>query len=389
MLARVLSLVWKKPVACAKAFATVSSMIFLTTFKYIFQGPPVASWTLKTNLIRDFIRLFLSSGPEFNSIVLDLTSVGSFDSGQRVAKLDGGIATRFDIPSVPWRDKHLENSGIWGDKLVEIAAASMERQMNGECVIADEAMLPNTDVVNNLPNGKVVLHFHGGAYVLGTMDSYRKMHLILSKATGLPVYGFAYRLAPESQYPTQLYDAFCAFEYLRGMGVREQDIIFSGDSAGGNLALSLWLLLKPNISGMVLLSPRVDVTSNRDSWRRNAKADYLAPYNVYNTSNCIRLLLGPSRPVDAEMLSWLSDPFVASVHADFTGLPPTLVQAGTAEAMYDDITLFANRTHQQTGQLRFQTYPDEVHVFQGFPGMAHTQQALDAIWGFVQSLQAP
>ncbi|ORX67029.1 alpha/beta-hydrolase [Linderina pennispora] len=363
MLARALSLLWKKPVACAKAFATVSSMILLTTFKYIFQGPPVASWTLKTNLIRDFIRL----------IVLDLTSVGSFDSGQRVAKLDGGIATRFDIPSVPWRDKHLDNSGIWRDKLVEIAAASMERQMNGECVIADEAMLPNTDVL---------LHFHGGAYVLGTMDSYRKMHLILSKATGLPVYGFAYRLAPASQYPTQLYDAFCAFEYLRSMGVREQDIIFSGDSAGGNLALSLWLLLKPNISGMVLLSPRVDVTSNRDSWRRNAKADYLAPYNVYNTSNCIRLLLGPSRPVDAEMLSWLSDPFVASVHADFTGLPPTLVQAGTVEAMYDDISA-------QTGQLRFQTYPDEVHVFQGFPGMAHTQQALDAIWGFVQSLQAP
>ncbi|KAI8319812.1 alpha/beta-hydrolase [Martensiomyces pterosporus] len=242
------------------------------------------------------------------------------------------------------------------------------------------------------PNGseKIILHFHGGAYVAGTLEQYRRLHLMLSRNTGMRVYGFAYRLAPQSQFPTQLYDAYCALQHLREIGYKDRDIVLSGDSAGGNLVMALWQLTRAQLGALILLSPRVDVTSKRESWKQNASVDILPQYNLFDPGCSTRKLLAPEGPVTQELLQLLEDPFVSPIHADLKKMPRTLIQMGTAEVMYDDIREFARRATEQgdTGaSIDLQVFRDGFHVFQAVPFVMNAERAWDAIGAFARSIQ--
>ncbi|KAJ2166397.1 hypothetical protein GGH16_004136, partial [Coemansia sp. RSA 560] len=77
-------------------------------------------------------------------------------------------------------------------------------------------------------------------------------------------------------------------------------------------------------------------------------------------------------------LDVLSDPFVAPIHADFTGLPPTLVQMGGAEVMGDDIQEFTKRARMQGAHIELQVYDNMFHVFQAsLPKTQHLDEAWD------------
>ncbi|KAI9471715.1 Alpha/Beta hydrolase protein, partial [Coemansia mojavensis] len=230
----------------------------------------------------------------------------------------------------------------------------------------------------------IILYLHGGSYTSGTARQYRNMHLRLAQATGVQVLGFSYRLAPQAPYPTQLYDAYCAYQYVRDLGFSDDHIIFAGDSAGGNLALALWQLLRAPIRALVLLSPRVDVTSTRDSWKRNAQVDVLRPYTLDNSHSTIRQLLAP-KGLSQQTYQLLSNPFIAPIHADLTQLPPILVQVGTAEVMLDDIVEFAAQAQMQSSStVELQQYENMFHVFQaGLPGTRHFKEAWERIGAFI------
>ena len=92
---------------------------------------------------------------------------------------------------------------------------------------------------------KILLYFHGGAYIVGNPEAYFPMMSYLAASTGFTIYVPDYRLAPEHHYPSQLEDGVSCFEALiKDCGYSPQQIAFGGDSAGGNLALVTLLKLK-------------------------------------------------------------------------------------------------------------------------------------------------
>ena len=90
----------------------------------------------------------------------------------------------------------------------------------------------------------VILYCHGGGYSTGSRIYARTLTTKLATSTSMDVFCFDYRLSPENPYPAALEDAMKAWDYLMLLGYGARDVIIAGDSAGGNLALSLVLKLK-------------------------------------------------------------------------------------------------------------------------------------------------
>ena len=107
---------------------------------------------------------------------------------------------------------------------------------------------------------RVVLYCHGGGYTSGNLGYSRILASKLANVTGHEVLSFEYRLAPEHHFPAPLEDVTKAWDYLMHLGYGARDIVVAGDSAGGNLALVLTMLLRD--AGrllprrLVLMSPR-------------------------------------------------------------------------------------------------------------------------------------
>jgi epsilon-lactone hydrolase len=106
---------------------------------------------------------------------------------------------------------------------------------------------------------RVVLYFHGGCYILGSLTSHRGLVARLSAAAHMRSLLLDYRLAPEHVFPAALDDALTSYRWLLARGTKPEHIVFAGDSAGGGLILALLQQVRdksiPMPAGAVLLSP--------------------------------------------------------------------------------------------------------------------------------------
>jgi acetyl esterase/lipase len=178
-------------------------------------------------------------------------------------------------------------------------------------------------------NAGAVLFFHGGSYIFGSIEtSHAEMAAGLALASGLPVVGVDYRLAPEHPYPAALDDALAAFDALVASGTDPSRILVAGDSAGGNLALALQLALRDRgttqARAAVLISPWLDLTASRASCREADAIDYGQTW----------FLLQHARDFAGALE--LSDPRLSLIDADLAGLSPLLVVVGGAERLLDE-----------------------------------------------------
>ena len=94
-------------------------------------------------------------------------------------------------------------------------------------------------IPNNLLSEKAMLYFHGGGYVLGSVDTHHNFVSLMSVELGIKIYSLEYRLAPENKFPDALNDANEAYQWLKNKGYADKQIMLCGDSAGGHLAASL------------------------------------------------------------------------------------------------------------------------------------------------------
>ncbi|KAJ2784423.1 hypothetical protein H4R18_001133 [Coemansia javaensis] len=241
---------------------------------------------------------------------------------------------------------------------------------------------------------RIILYLHGGAYKLGSAASHRGLTGRIAARAGLRCVTIDYRLAPLHPYPAQLHDAYIAFRYLVGRGFAAGDVVLAGDSAGGNLALALAVLLRQGgvqVRGLLLLSPWADLAAERASIRRNARFDFLTAPPLASPLSPARVFYAPGRRLDAEMLREMAHPLVSPVHADFGGFPPTLIQAGDKEIIVDEISqlhanIVAANPDAAPGRHAYECYPDMVHVFHQFLSLPDAQLAIARAGEFVQSL---
>ncbi|NJN51087.1 MAG: alpha/beta hydrolase [Gammaproteobacteria bacterium] len=138
-----------------------------------------------------------------------------------------------------------------------------------------------TEVTRVIAPRGTVYYCHGGGYMVGSPQAYRRFANRLAKATDYDVAMIDYRLAPEHPFPAAPDDALNGYRALLDAGNDPREIVIAGDSAGGNLALVTLLRIKENglplPRSAVLLSPWTDLTGSGDSVLTNADADPMLP----------------------------------------------------------------------------------------------------------------
>lgn len=210
---------------------------------------------------------------------------------------------------------------------------------------------------------KVILYFHGGAWLFGWNNTHRKLLGYIAKASGKRAMAVDYRLAPEDPFPAALDDCLAAYYYLLECGISPDQVILAGDSAGGNLVITTMLALraagKPLPRTGVCISPVTDLASNSMSSGMNLNKDAILSAGL--SSKFAELLPGAySGGHD------LRDPLISPIFADLRGLPPFLVQAGEDEILLSSITAFVNKARQAGVQVTYEVWPAMWHVWHIF-----------------------
>lgn len=230
----------------------------------------------------------------------------------------------------------------------------------------------------NAQSGKILLYLHGGAFVLGSCDSHRKLVTQIARAGRIDAVLPEYRLAPEHPYPAGLQDCLGVYRALLDYGYNPANIVVAGDSAGGGLTMSLMLELRhgglPLPGAAVLLSPFLDLTASGESV--TTRADQEPWFRVEDLDVVIKYYCP-----DEE----LEDPLISPVFANVAGMPPTLVQVGDDEILLSDSTRIAEKMEAAGVKVDLQVFPEMWHVFQLFIGkMPESRGAVDKIGAFIQ-----
>lgn len=206
----------------------------------------------------------------------------------------------------------------------------------------------------------IILYCHGGGYSTGSSVYARTLTSKLAMSTSMDVLSFDYRLAPEHPYPAAAEDAMKAWNYLMLLGYGARDVIVAGDSAGGNLALSLVLQLKEQQRllprGLVLMSPWTDLTSSGQSHETKAQLD-----PVLNEEYIDRMVKAYAEGRE------LKDPLISPLFGDFTGFPPTYIQVGDNEILLSDSLRLHKAMVEANVSVKIDHFPGMWHVFQMSP----------------------
>ena len=206
----------------------------------------------------------------------------------------------------------------------------------------------------------VILHCHGGGYSTGSSMYARTLTSKLAMSTSMDVLCFDYRLAPENPCPAALEDAMKVWNYLMLLGYGARDVILTGDSAGGNLALALALKLKGEgrllPRGIALMSPWTDLTSSGESFATKASLD-----PVLDKEYIDRMILAYAQGED------LKNPLISPLFGDFTGFPPTYIQVGENEILLSDSMRLHQALVDVNVSVKMDIYPGMWHVFQMTP----------------------
>jgi epsilon-lactone hydrolase len=225
----------------------------------------------------------------------------------------------------------------------------------------------------------VILYFHGGVYVIGSAATSIPLVGDLARRTGAKVITVDYRLAPEDPYPAAVDDARAAYEGLLGQGIDPGQVAFSGDSAGGGLAVATLLALRaagtPLPAGAFLMSPYVDLTLAGETLTEKQALDPVL------TPDGLRV-----RVPDYVARADASDPFISPIFGDLSGLPPLLIQVGTHEILLSDAVRLASRAALADVPVRLEVTPGVPHVFQGFAAILDEgDAALEAAAAFLKA----
>ena len=212
----------------------------------------------------------------------------------------------------------------------------------------------------------VILYCHGGGYSTGSSLYARTLTTKLAASTSMDVFCFDYRLAPENPYPAAVQDAMKAWNYLMLLGYGARDVIVAGDSAGGNMALSMVLKLKEEERllprGLVLMSPWTDLTSSGKTHQSRAEVD-----PVLDAAYLERMIQGYVPAQDMEISLDLKNPMISPLFGDFTGFPPTYIQVGDNEILLSDSTMLHKKMIQENVSVKLDVFKGMWHVFQMSP----------------------
>ena len=208
----------------------------------------------------------------------------------------------------------------------------------------------------------LTVYFHGGGWVIGTIDTHDATCRALAKASKAAVLSVAYRLAPEHRYPTAAEDCLAAtvwaVENADRLGIDGTRIAVAGDSAGGNLAAAVAIMARdagaPPLRHQLLIYPVTDTDFTRTSYEANGGGDY------YLSTTGMKWFwshyLGDTSPDNALLAAVLKQPS----HAN---LPPATVITAEYDPLRDEGDAYAAKLAAAGVAVDAACAPGMVHGF--------------------------
>lgn len=225
---------------------------------------------------------------------------------------------------------------------------------------------------------RIIMYVHGGGYVIGSLNSHRAVVAELARAAGCQALAVDYRLAPEHVYPAAVDDSICAYLWLLSNGYAADKIVIAGDSAGGGLTVGILLALREGKHAMpaagVCISPWIDLEATGESYQSRKDIDPMVSYDLIAPMG--KVYIG-----DGDIKS----PTASPIHADLTGLPPLLIQVGSAETLFSDADTLAKNAKAAGVEATFEEWPNMIHVWHlFFQQLADGRKAISRIGEFVK-----
>ena len=260
--------------------------------------------------------------------------------------------------------------------------------VDADGVPAEWVLAPGADPL------KRVLYIHGGAFMAGSHRSHRNITNRFSEITGAAVLAIDYRLMPENRRRDDIADCRTAYRWILengpGGASPPAHLVVSGDSAGGNLTLSLVAWARDRglraADAVVAFSPTVDAVFSGPSIRSNVSSDIM-----------LGPTFGPLLKIPQAIRAWLyllqfrlnpANPVVSPVLGDLSDLPPTLIQVSEAEMLLDDARRYVRKARASGSPAVAQSWPHMLHVWQLFyPEMPEAEQAFHEVQLFLRGLE--
>ena len=222
----------------------------------------------------------------------------------------------------------------------------------------------------------IVVHFHSGGYVMGSAKGYLEFASRLSAAANAPVVVPDYRLAPENPYPAPLEDALSVYHWLLDH-YSPDNILVSGDSAGGGLTLALLMSARdrgiPLPAAAVVISPLTDLAAEGNSYEENKDSDPLIDRDLAVGMGVV--YIGDRDPKQT--------PLASPLYGDHKGLPPLFFLVSGSEVLRDDSTRVVDSILAAGGNAELIQVDGMVHIWTIFPFLPETTEALAKIKHFI------
>lgn len=224
-------------------------------------------------------------------------------------------------------------------------------------------------------SGRVIVYFHGGAFVVGGHHLHRAMISRIAEATRSTVLAMEYRKLPKHPISISTEDGLDAYQHALALGVRPEDVVFMGDSAGGYLTFTVADLARtrglPSPSCIVSMSPLTDLDLERSPLDLPRGGCTLFPPGAIpvfaRLAQARAGLAGLQSPADCLL----------------SGMPPVLLQVSSSESLYHQVVLMAERLEEAGVLTELQVWDGQVHVFQAARLLPEAQQAVTALASYV------
>ena len=229
--------------------------------------------------------------------------------------------------------------------------------------------------------GPAVVFFHGGGWVLGSLDTHEPFCRRLAEASAGTVIAAGYRLAPEHPFPAAVEDALAATCFIQRhatrFGLDPRRLFLAGDSAGGTLAaVTAQALRATGLAGQILLYPATDLARRQEEQPANPAHALLSAAAIGWFK---RLYLGPSsRPEDLR-----ASPLR---HPDLAGLPPALVITVGQDLLCAEATDYVQALRRAGTPVRHHHLSGQIH---GFLTMDRVIAAATPCLGEIAAFVAP
>ena len=204
--------------------------------------------------------------------------------------------------------------------------------------------------------GTALLYLHGGGYALGNSQTHRGLAGEIARSAQATAYVPDYRRAPERPLPAAIEDGLNAYRGLLDLGLAPGAIALAGDSAGGGLAVAVLVAARdaglPMPAAAALISPWADLECAGGTMTSNAADDPIL--NAVALQAMAGLYVGTASR---------RDPRASPIHAALGGLPPLLIQVGSAELLLDDAIRLAAAAGAADVPVRLAIWPRMIHVW--------------------------